>query len=321
MDAALTRWSGRLRSYSRILATVPSLVFGLLYLVSIFAFACVYAGAFGDEFYSATAKYEYLRSSAANAVLTDVRRAMVANFEAAHGSFESTSGPWRVNITAFDIEWPALTPEELHLVVRGSVWRAKPPNDWRVFTFPIDLSRIPMASRPGRGRRDIYVNVANGSPIEQLDTAFLFPCTDRAAATCLPVAGPAASRLERAREALLGFPNPYMYWTPSRFLRMLYFSAVTISTLGYGDIVPISTRARAVVTLEVIWGPILLGLFLNSLITEAAQGISSRRSASEDVLSALPPGDYASPEGIPSSRTNGRTRKRKKSRGRRPTSR
>jgi hypothetical protein len=54
------------------------------------------------------------------------------------------------------------------------------------------------------------------------------------------------------------------------FWRMLYFSAVTISTLGYGDIVPVSALARALVTLEVVSGLLLVGLFLNSLKTPEA---------------------------------------------------
>jgi hypothetical protein len=49
------------------------------------------------------------------------------------------------------------------------------------------------------------------------------------------------------------------------FWRMLYFSAVTISTLGYGDIVPVAPLGRALVTLEVILGLLFAGLFLNSL--------------------------------------------------------
>ena len=48
-------------------------------------------------------------------------------------------------------------------------------------------------------------------------------------------------------------------------LRMLYLSAVTITTVGYGDIVPITPQARALVMLEAIVGAILIGLFLNSL--------------------------------------------------------
>ncbi len=47
--------------------------------------------------------------------------------------------------------------------------------------------------------------------------------------------------------------------------RMVYFSTVTITTLGYGDIVPITNRARILVSLESILGIIIIGLFLNSL--------------------------------------------------------
>jgi hypothetical protein len=49
------------------------------------------------------------------------------------------------------------------------------------------------------------------------------------------------------------------------FQRMLYFSAVTITTLGFGDIVPITTAARRLVTCEAVFGVVMIGLFLNSL--------------------------------------------------------
>lgn len=51
----------------------------------------------------------------------------------------------------------------------------------------------------------------------------------------------------------------------SVFSRMTYFSAVTITTLGYGDITPISDTARWLVTLESILGIVIIGLFLNSV--------------------------------------------------------
>lgn len=50
-----------------------------------------------------------------------------------------------------------------------------------------------------------------------------------------------------------------------RFVRMLYFSAVTITTLGYGDIVPITNRARLAIAFESIVGLIIIGLFVGSL--------------------------------------------------------
>ena len=53
--------------------------------------------------------------------------------------------------------------------------------------------------------------------------------------------------------------------SPDDFLTLLYLSAVTITTLGFGDIVPITRLARLAVGLEATWGIFVAGLFLNSL--------------------------------------------------------
>lgn len=45
----------------------------------------------------------------------------------------------------------------------------------------------------------------------------------------------------------------------------LYFSAVTITTLGYGDILPNNTTVRKLVMLETFIGIILIGAFISSL--------------------------------------------------------
>ncbi len=45
-------------------------------------------------------------------------------------------------------------------------------------------------------------------------------------------------------------------------LRFLYFSVVTITTLGFGDIVPVTSRARTIVALESFLGVVLMGLFV-----------------------------------------------------------
>lgn len=49
------------------------------------------------------------------------------------------------------------------------------------------------------------------------------------------------------------------YW------RMLYFSVAVITTIGFGDIVPMTNAARALVAVEAIAGVLLVGLFLNSI--------------------------------------------------------
>jgi voltage-gated potassium channel Kch len=52
---------------------------------------------------------------------------------------------------------------------------------------------------------------------------------------------------------------------------MLYFSAMTITTVGFGDIVPISDRTRLLTAAEAVSGIIVIGLFLNSLAQQIAK--------------------------------------------------
>ncbi|MET4479473.1 potassium channel family protein [Bradyrhizobium sp. F1.13.3] len=49
------------------------------------------------------------------------------------------------------------------------------------------------------------------------------------------------------------------------YFRMLYFSVVVITTVGFGDIVPITTAARLWVAVEAILGVVLAGLFINAI--------------------------------------------------------
>jgi hypothetical protein len=52
---------------------------------------------------------------------------------------------------------------------------------------------------------------------------------------------------------------------PGRQTRSLYLSAVTITTLGFGDVVPVTAGARFLVGTEALGGVIAAGLFLNAI--------------------------------------------------------
>lgn len=69
-------------------------------------------------------------------------------------------------------------------------------------------------------------------------------------------------RLTEFRYASSGYPTV----GKGGFPRMLYFSIVTITTLGYGDIVPMSNRARGAVAAESLSGIAVMGLFINAVV-------------------------------------------------------
>jgi hypothetical protein len=53
------------------------------------------------------------------------------------------------------------------------------------------------------------------------------------------------------------------YWS---FWDFLYFSGITLTTVGFGDILPNNTRVRQIVLLEVLCGVVLLVVVLNTII-------------------------------------------------------
>lgn len=62
------------------------------------------------------------------------------------------------------------------------------------------------------------------------------------------------------------------YW------EMLYFSAVTITTLGYGEITPRDPWGKGFVAIESVTGIILIGYYLNSVFQDRDREISKRFS-------------------------------------------
>jgi len=57
-------------------------------------------------------------------------------------------------------------------------------------------------------------------------------------------------------------------WNP---FTLIYYSVVTITTLGFGDIVPKTQAAAALVMLESVMGYIMLGILISILTTKVAR--------------------------------------------------
>jgi voltage-gated potassium channel Kch len=53
---------------------------------------------------------------------------------------------------------------------------------------------------------------------------------------------------------------------------MLYFSLTTLTTTGYGDIVPVDPFARSLANLEAVIGPFYLAITVARLVTLELEG-------------------------------------------------
>lgn len=80
--------------------------------------------------------------------------------------------------------------------------------------------------------------------------------------------------LQRFYAAVQGDPS----YASGSWLRMLYLSAITITTLGFGDITPVSEAARLLIALEAVLGLVVIGLFLNSLAMRVRRQVSGDAS-------------------------------------------
>jgi hypothetical protein len=77
-----------------------------------------------------------------------------------------------------------------------------------------------------------------------------------------PMSAAIYDELRHLAAALRGDPTA----APRAWLRMLYFSASTQTTLGYGDIVPLTDMARAAVMAQAVLGGVFVpGMFLWAL--------------------------------------------------------
>ena len=77
--------------------------------------------------------------------------------------------------------------------------------------------------------------------------------------------------------AILYFSVPEIFKDDITFGDSLYFSVVTITTLGYGDFSPISASGKTIAAFEALLGVILMGLFLLSVSNQLIEKEERKR--------------------------------------------
>ena len=265
----------------KAIRNIKALTWGILYLICIPLFACIYYFLIPSEFYHSTSQFEkkniedvklsilqefndlinsyciekYPKDTLINDAQISLRNIECSNLKTYNDKFQFT-------ITYY------VTQEMAQFDIKNKTVLGKK-------TMPIKNSadiQLSYFGKPAIGisGEDIYVSnlfydtTSANIPIKIttfFPTAIPIKRNGSFGERMLAIPISLHKKVEILENTLEGFP----YKTPGSFWRMFYLSSITITTVGFGDIVPITTTARILVSIEAILGVIFIGLFLNSL--------------------------------------------------------
>lgn len=269
MTRTAMKLSRLLTDISSRLGAFPSFGYALLYLLLIPVFALLYS-CNGEGFYHSTAEYEATTIADGDQLLSALQEQIVQTFVDAHGGQVAQKNGWITDISTLRLsrlEFPADSVSFHVYVIFETVSSPKIVSHWKD-RIAFHIRTQTAAQLPGTSSWVDYKQIALPAYAHPMavPSEILFPKFPGEASSTqwLPISLALSQQFQGLYQGRRGFPSR----VTGSFGRMFYLSAVTITTLGYGDIVPISTMARILVALEAILGVVVVGLFLNSLSFE-----------------------------------------------------
>lgn len=263
-----------LRSISRRLFHGRPIVYLIMYLSLILIFAVMFY-LIRDDFYHSTVKYEPFIDAETEKILDELKTTLVEKLKIKHANGIVTYSELQLSGNALRTRTWQVEGESASFVLYTNLPKPRFMTYWGVrVSFNINPVQFRhKETLPGEEliwipellitfdelasiRSEVYV-----SPVPVSEVFDTYKGPDRKEHMYLPISRELSDKILAFAKGMKGRPTHL----PGNFVRMFYLSAVTITTLGYGDIVPLTTRARLCITAEAILGMILIGLFLNSL--------------------------------------------------------
>jgi hypothetical protein len=268
--------------------------YAVIYAAIITLFALVFTPMSGEFYHSAIA-FEPQTKIFEHEIERELERDIKRNI-----SPESPGAPvfglWQLHIWVYDIrlqgEW-LLARTNIYAISQTTQKRFEVAIDLRISTEGSINTPIykPLIDENGklrisRGHPIYYVRKADVSVVDvhvdrveglPLEASEFFPCRSYPVGlskSCIETEKELDEKITALVHLLSGQPEPGQ----GAFWRMLYFSVSTITTLGFGDIVPVTPLARALVTLEALLGPLLLGFFLVVVGSRLAANVAASSS-------------------------------------------
>jgi Ion channel len=244
--------------------------FALIYLAMIPLYGVIFAR-LPSNFYHSTVRYEASIKRDADEIKREITSALITGIRNYYGSdiIKTESG----NISADSLTVWKMEVKEGKLTF--NIFCEE--NFGRAYNFPVSLWLEATAVSSLR-RGGTFLVVSEQDAVQKGGLRLVDVCPGRSGPIIgysrndveghLVLEGASARRIQAYIGAQEGFPS-----TASGNLgRMLYFSAMTITTVGYGDIVPISSLARSLVASEAVLGVVIIGFFLNAVARRAERG-------------------------------------------------
>lgn len=264
------------------LASIPPILWMLLYVGLIFLFAAVYTTQ-PEDFYHSTIQYEPAITNDGVRLQNELAAAIVARISQLYGGPMASVQDWEFDTTTIEVRDIAFQENSVTFLFSGFLRPANPatpePSGSGVQVFQIGVhTAIPVTTQLSGLTHD------SDNPNPTYTHVLSFEAEDNVVDYSGDFMDPAVlfakqgEPVEYAPEIFLGAEVEQHltdYWSAftrgrplqssGHYQRMLYFSAVTITTVGFGDITPITPWARKWTAIEAVSGIVVIGLFLNSL--------------------------------------------------------
>ena len=261
-------WSRRLK-----FSDLHPLWFLLVYILAVPVFGAVYASLPPPSFYAPYARYEPSARADANRVAADLYASVKASLASA-GTPNPTPGAWWIDPQSIGVSDVTVEADQhLTFTVRFTAWRREPSGGQLMWSLHVSA---PMRERSisfeGKTPPIVtrFVSLQGPRSSAALDPLGISDAQFAAAlfrAKGVIQLSPGLSLTEAQEQRLQAFARGRQ-GDPSAISgdiwRMTYFSAITITTVGFGDIVPLTPTARTLAGLEAVLGWVLAGLFLNA---------------------------------------------------------
>jgi hypothetical protein len=281
----------------RLLGSFPANRYAVTYfgLIPIFGFVyCLLPG----QFYHANVAHEPMVGEDETHIGDLLKQEIIRNFKAHYGADKMTFGDWTIDTNSFAVRSLKASVQDvafrLHLDITNS--EQSEVSIAPMITFAVSGGAETVAAselkdkdkirRFKKAKIDIpYTPFTNSDKQWGLNFAkALFPeenptmtedgeqdssesIYDSSLHIYLPLSYSLDRKIFNLAKGMNGDPSELS----GHWLRMMYLSAVTITTLGYGDISPLTPLARGLICLEAVMGIIIIGLFLNALTKERTQ--------------------------------------------------